>query len=538
MKDVLIIGSGISGLTAAITAAEGGARAILCSPCVSERAQSVMAAGGINASTQTGDDTVASHVEDTLRGGRDLGGRQAVEGLCARAPELLSWLESLGTVFTRDETGGIARRAFGGQSHDRTAFAGACTGKQIVTALVGRARELESEGRILRRTGLRFCSALISGGRCTGAVFFVGDTDRTETVCAHATVMAVGGQNRIFGKTTGSMLCDGAAVGQLFLQGVTVKNPEFVQYHPTTIETPQKRMLISEAARGEGGRLFYLDGEQRVYFMEDRFGPRGNLMPRDVVSKCIYNCKKQVYLDISFLGREHIRSRLQEVEELAARYLSLDVCRESIPVAPSVHFFMGGLAVDRNHRTDLPGLYAVGECASMYHGANRLGGNSLLAAVYSGRVAGEDILNRPENTPPCGIELDNTEICIPAGKDRTCTPERFLAPLAEIMQENMGITRTESGLRLGISRVDELIAQCRQTSFSSDVPAYERFRVEPMLTLARAMLTCGEARRETRGAHMREDHPETRAEFARASLVRYDGGAYTVSYAGEDELCW
>ena len=148
-------------------------------------------------------------------------------------------------------------------------------------------------------------------------------------------------------------------------------------------------MLISEAARGEGGRLYYLENGNRVYFMENLYGKGGNLMPRDVVAKCIYDAPSEVYLDISFLGKKRIDSRLAEVSEVCKKYASIDVERESIPVYPSVHFFMGGLKVDKNHKTTIDNLYAVGECASRYHGANRLGGNSLLTAIYSGVVAAE-----------------------------------------------------------------------------------------------------------------------------------------------------
>ena len=543
MRKTLVIGSGSSGLTAAIEIANRGGHAILVSPYPSERAQSVMAAGGINASKQAGEDTVESHIEDTLRGGRNLAGRKTVGGLCADAPEILNWLESLGVVFNRDEKGRLARRALGGQSHRRTAFAGACTGKQIVTALIQKAREYESSGMIERRLGYTFHSALIRENRCYGALFF-SDKERTlEPIYADTTVMAVGGQNQMFGKTTGSMLCDGYAAGQLFLQGAVMKNLEFIQYHPTSIETPQKRMLITEASRGEGGRLYYLDGDRRVYFMEDKFGPKGNLMPRDVVSKCIYDTGRQVYLDISFLGKKVISERLKEVDEVCTRYLGLDVSKESIPVAPSVHFFMGGIAVDSRHRSSIGGLYAVGECASIYHGANRLGGNSLLSAVHSGRVAAADIAALPEEERPAADFSSYIADCSAALAEQTESGSKFpavylLKPLEAIMHGDMGITRSGERLKEGIKSIDYYLSVCEKLKLDSDFSPYHCYRVRAILTLARAILTCAEARKETRGSHIREDYPETLEAYEKCTLIRYNGGSYDISYESEDAVCW
>lgn len=340
MKQILIIGSGISGLTCAIETARRGNHAILVSPFSSERSQSVMAAGGINAVLPGCDsqDSVELHIRETLKSGLMIAGEKTVTALCEDAPHIISWLESIGVVFTRGEDGKPARRAFGGQSSKRTVYAGASTGKQIVTALVQEARKWECSGRILRRYGLMFHSALISDGVCCGALFYDEIHRSLIPLYADDVVIATGGQNRLFGKTTGSTLCDGYAAGMLFLQGAKLKNLEFIQYHPTTIETPQKRMLITEGARGDGGRLYYLDGDRRVYFMEDKYGEKGNLMPRDIVSKCIYDAPSQVYLDITFLGEEKIRKNLREVYDLCLEYLGLDVTRQSIPVAPSVHF--------------------------------------------------------------------------------------------------------------------------------------------------------------------------------------------------------
>ncbi len=536
MKTVLIIGSGIAGLTCAIRSAESGSRVILAAPYISERAQSVMAAGGINAALKhvDKDDSTALHIEDTWRGGAELEPMENVRALCENAPQMVHWLESLGVVFSRNSEGKIDQRAFGGQSRKRTCYAGTAAGRQIVSALVMEARKYECSARkgggagmIERRLRIWFHSALIRGGVCHGAIFYNEETQDLETITADEVVMATGGQNAVFGKTTGSQLCDGYGAAKLFQQGVILRNLEFIQYHPTTIVTAQKKMLISEAARGDGGRLFYLDGGCRVYFMEELYGERGNLMPRDIVSKCIYDCPSQVYLDISFLGEETIDRRLTEIRELCQDYLGLDVTREPIPVEPSVHFFMGGIAVDMKHRTNIEHLYAVGECASMYHGANRLGGNSLLAAVYSGSAAARAISGSESAAhPDFSADLAEARAEL-SGREGTPCPVpavQIYEEMTGIMNSNLGITRTENKLKDGIERIRECRGLCSGRVLDESVTPYQRYALPSLLTLCEAVLTAALQRRETRGAQIREDYPETKPELALPTYAALEQG--------------
>ena len=540
MKHVLIIGSGLSGLTCALELAAKGIRSTLVSTYPSERAQSVMAAGGINAALG-GDDSPAQHAEDTLKSGGDVAGAEAVSGLCAAAPEILRWLESLGVVFTRNENGEVALRAFGGQSRNRTAYAGASTGKQIMTALIREARKYECSDMITRMLLRQFHSALIQDGKCYGALLYNEKTLKMETVYADAVVVATGGQNLLFGKTTGSTQCDGYVAAKLYEQGAKLKNLEFIQYHPTTIETPQKRMLISEAARGEGGRLYYMENGRRVYFMEDLYGERGNLMPRDIVSKCIYDASSQVYLDIAFLGKKHISERLYEIAEVCRKYAGLDVTKGSIPVYPSVHFFMGGLAVDSEHRTSIENLYAVGECASRYHGANRLGGNSLLAAIYGGKVAAKAIgdLEKIDNIPDFGPYISAQEEAL---RKLFASKSRFSAvyirnEIAKLMNDCLGITRTHEKLTEGIESVDYYLHIGDKLMYDPDVSAYVGYSLRPMLLLARGILTSALSRKETRGAHIRQDFPDRSEEYGYCSICDYQDGAHHISYEKEDAQC-
>ena len=538
MKQVLIIGSGLSGLSCAIELAQSGINCTLVSPYPSERAQSVMAAGGINASLGN-DDSPKQHAFDTLKSGGNIAGEGAVEGLCTMAPEIVKWLEQLGVVFSRDKNGEVALRAFGGQSKNRTAYAGASTGKQIMTALIREARKYESKEVIKRLFCRRFHSALIKDGKCYGVMLYNEKERKMETVFADAVVVATGGQNLLFGKTTGSTICDGYTVAKLYEQGAHLKNLEFIQYHPTTVETPQKRMLISEAARGEGGRLYYIENGERVYFMEDRYGANGNLMPRDVVSKCIYDAPSQVYLDISFLGEKIIKSRLFEVAEVCKKYAGIDVYKESIPVYPSVHFFMGGLFVDCNHKTSIDNLYAIGECASRYHGANRLGGNSLLSAIYSGKVAAKNISTLPKDNEQVDFNeyiLEQEKVLEERLISKSCFSAVYIRhEVAKIMNDCLGITRTENKLLEGIKGIDYYISISDKLVFDADVSVYVGYSLKPMLILARAILTSALARKETRGAHIREDYPERSKEYEKCSVCAYLNGEHSISYQKEME---
>lgn len=496
MNRIVVVGAGMAGLTAAIKASDN-AKVDLISLDYSERSQSVMAMGGINAALDTKgqDDSTEQHFQDTMHGGCEINDTEAVLRLTEDAPKLVEWLSEIGTSFTRDENGNIDLRYFGGQKKQRTAYAGARTGKQIVTALIGQCRKREVEGKITRHVGWRFVSLIFTDRvECAGVVCVNEDTGEIKSFIGDAVIIATGGLNSLFGKTVGSTQNDGYATARLLTQGVQLANLEMIQYHPTTVRTPNKRMLITEAARGEGGKLYVLKDGEKWYFMKEWYPELAELMPRDVVSRSIYKAsnggEKEVYLDITHLDEQTIKVKLDEVYDVCTKYLNLNPIEEPIPIFPGVHYFMGGIKTDANHRTNIRGLYAAGECSCQYHGANRLGGNSLLGAIHGGWIAAENaVLEKPTG------EILQEEIILPTQNDNR---------LAEIMNRSMSIYRDGENLTNALNELNDLDEN-------------------PTIILAKACIMSAIERKESRGAHQRTDYPQSSTEFEKASNVTYDG---------------
>lgn len=517
---IYILGAGLAGLSAALTLAGRGTACTLISAQPSERAQSVLAEGGINAALDTmGEgDTPADHFADTMRGGADLADPAAVEGLTAHAPEVVRRLIALGVPFNMQGDAPVLR-SFGGQSHKRTAFARSSTGKIIMTALIDAVRRYEVSGLVRRYPHREALRLLVEDGVCRGVR--ICDVHTGQSADLRGTVLlCTGGLNGLFpGMTTGTTQNTGDLTAAAFAAGVQLGNPEMLQYHPTTIGISGKRCLVTEAARGEGGRLFIERGGEKWYFMREKYPERGDLMPRDVVAREMFfvrrdpSCGGQVYLDLTGIPAEIWRTRLSDLRAELLHYLSLDPCTAPVPVAEGIHYFMGGIDTDLHHRTNLPGLYAAGECCCQYHGANRLGGNSMLGALYGGKVAAEEAAAQDSGN----AEAPQWTPCT----DPLAEPvsPRDAVHIRDILLHGLGIVRDEETLRTALADLRDFAAQPHN------------LRTQNRILLGEAMLRGALERRESRGAHYRSDYPARDDEnYQKTTIARAEEGHAAISF--------
>lgn len=515
---VNIIGAGLAGLSAALTLARMDIPCRLISPMPSERAQSVMAEGGINASLDTmgENDSPDEHFNDTMKGGVYLADPNAVWNLCSNAPETVGMLCSIGAAL-KIKDGKPILRNFGGQKKKRTAYAKSSTGKILMTALIDAVRKYEAEGIVKRYSHHRLYSINIACGNCRG--IDVLDLHTKKLIRMNGSViLASGGMNSLFpGLITGSTVNTGDVSAMAFISGVEIANPEFIQYHPTTFPITGKRCLISEAARGEGGRLFVLRKGEPWYFMEEKYPELGNLMPRDVVSREIElvkadkDCESHVYLDMTGLDSLVWSDKLSDLREECIRFLGIDPANKPVEVSPGIHYYMGGISVDEKHRTNISQLYAAGECACQYHGANRLGGNSMLGAVFGGHTAA--------NTAASETDMNNNDI-----KELSSFESEIMQPVgvpeeaARLLRDSLGIFRSGEVLEVAAERMQELI--------EGEKDALQKNR----MILGRAVLLAALNRKESRGAHTRTDYPEKDdVNFRKTTIVTYNEKEITVS---------
>ena len=398
---IIVVGGGLAGLMATIKIAEAGVKVDLFSLVPVKRSHSVCAQGGINGAVNTkGEgDSPWEHFDDTVYGGDFLADQPPVKAMCEAAPGIIHLLDRMGVMFNRTPEGLLDFRRFGGTQHHRTAYAGATTGQQLLYALDEQVRRHEVAGLVTKYEGWEFLGAVLDDEQvCRGIVAQNLTTMEIKAFPADAVIMATGGPGIIFGKSTNSIINTGSAASIVYQQGAYYANGEFIQIHPTAIPGDDKLRLMSESARGEGGRVWtYKDGKP-WYFLEEKYPAYGNLVPRDIATREIFhvcvdlklgiNGENMVYLDLSHKDPKELDIKLGGIIEIYEKFMGEDPRKVPMKIFPAVHYSMGGLWVDYDQMTNIKGLFAAGECDFSMHGANRLGANSLLSAIYGGMVAG------------------------------------------------------------------------------------------------------------------------------------------------------
>ena len=521
---VLVIGTGAAGLRAAIELAEQGVQVLCVGKRRADDAHTVLAAGGINAALGTMDpeDTWEQHAADTLREGYWLGDPVSVEILCRGAPRAIDDLVRWGADLAREEDGRLSQRFFGAHSWRRTCFAGDYTGREIQLTLGKRAAEVGVE----IRDDVYVTRLLVHDGRIFGAYGFDVDDGSRLLIVTDAVVLAAGGHTRIWRRSSSRRDENtGDAMRLAADAGCRLRDMELVQFHPTGMVSPEESSgtLVTEAVRGEGGILLNAAGER---FME-RYDPeRLELSARDRVALANYTEISEgrgtehggVLLDVSHLPRDLILNRLPRMYRQFVDHAMLDITQMPIEVAPTAHYSMGGVRVDaQTHATEVEGLYAVGECATGVHGANRLGGNSLAECLVFGRIVGAEAARWSRGLDlhvrdPAAIVFAREEV----GELLSRRGEEFARPLQravrDLMSECCGVVRSEHGLRQGQTRLTEVEERTRSLDVRPDIAGYadlaHAFDLHGSLLAARATLDCALERRETRGAHNRSDFPD------------------------------
>jgi len=564
-KRVIVVGGGLAGLAATMKLAEEGCHVTLLSVTKVKRSHSVCAQGGINAAMNTRgeNDSPIVHAYDTIKGGDFLVDQPPVLEMCLAAPQIIHLLDRCGCPFNRTPEGGLDFRRFGGTLYNRTAFCGATTGQQLLYALDEQVRRWESKGQVEK---LEFCEFLRlvmdSEGRARGVVYHDLFNLKIDRIKADAVVVATGGPGMIFRKSTNSTFCTGAANGRLYMQGMTYANGEFIQIHPTSIPGLDKLRLISESVRGEGGRVWVpgdsskqieapdgkmiqcgVDGEP-WYFLEEMYPAFGNLVPRDIGAREILRvCElglgvdggQAVYLDVRHLPEETLH-KLEGVLDIYRKFTGDDPREKPMRIFPGVHYSMGGAWIDwpsaddpdrwerYRQMTNIPGLFQAGESEFQYHGANRLGANSLMSCIFGGLVCGveiprylegleESFEQQPEKIYDDAIDTEERRKEEILARDGEENVHELADELSDWMVRNMTVRRNnedlaktlekikEIGRRLGQIRLDDMGRFANQTYVFAN-------QFESMVELAKVMTKGALLRDEFRGSHFKEGFDE------------------------------
>ncbi|HJE20291.1 MAG TPA: succinate dehydrogenase flavoprotein subunit [Aliicoccus persicus] len=561
---VIIVGGGLAGLMAAIKAAEAGSQVDIFSVVPVKRSHSVCAQGGINGAVNTkGEgDSPLLHFDDTVYGGDFLANQPPVKAMCEAAPDIIHLLDRMGVMFSRTPEGLLDFRRFGGTLYHRTAFAGATTGQQLLYALDEQVRKYEVDGLITKYEGWEFLSAVIDDdGAARGVVAQNMTTGELEAFKSDAVIMASGGPGIIFGKSTNSMINTGSAAAAVYQQGVVYANGEFIQIHPTAIPGDDKLRLMSESARGEGGRVWtYKDGKP-WYFLEEKYPDYGNLVPRDIATREIFdvcvnqklgiNGENMVYLDLSHKDPKELDIKLGGIIEIYEKFTGDDPRKVPMKIFPAVHYSMGGLYVDYNQMTNVPGLFAAGECDYSQHGGNRLGANSLLSAIYGGMVAGPNAIKYMKSLDKHIDDVDESiyerqlkieqdkfdKILAMDGEENAYVIHR---ELGELMTDNVTVVRYNDKLEETDRKIVELMKRYENINIGdtkrwSNQAAFFTRQLWNMLVLARVITIGALNRNESRGAHYKPDFPERNdEEWLKTTKAYYQGPLEAPRFEYED----
>lgn len=534
---IIIVGGGLGGLMSAVKATEAGVEVELFSVVPVKRSHSVCAQGGINGAVNTkGEgDSPWEHFDDTVYGGDFLANQPPVKAMCEAAPGIIHLLDRMGVMFNRTPEGLLDFRRFGGTKYHRTAYAGATTGQQLLYALDEQVRRMEVKGLVHKHEYVEFLSAVVDDDQvCHGIVVQDMKTMEISVYRADAVIMATGGLGMVFGKSTNSMINTGTAASALYQQGAYFANGEFIQIHPTAIPGDDKLRLMSESARGEGGRMWtYKDGKP-WYFLEEMYPAYGNLVPRDVATRAIFdvcinqhlgiNGENMVYLDLSHKDPHELDVKLGGIIDIYEKFVGDDPHKVPMKVFPAVHYSMGGLWVDYNQMTNIKGLFACGECEYQYHGANRLGANSLLSALYGGMVAGpnavhyvsglshdsealpdkifDDALKSEKKKFQGLMSMDGTENAYMLHQELG----EWMTKYVTVVRENKTLLQTDEHLQELMERYKHI--NIEDTSKWSNSGASFTRQLWNMMQLARVITLGAYHRNESRGAHYKPEFPE------------------------------
>jgi succinate dehydrogenase / fumarate reductase flavoprotein subunit len=559
---IIVVGGGLAGLAAVIKIAEAGGTVDLFSIVPVKRSHSVCAQGGINAAKNLkGEgDTTDKHFDDTIYGGDFLANQTPVKAMCEAAPGIIDLLDRMGVPFNRTPEGLLDFRRFGGTLYNRTAFAGATTGQQLLYALDEQVRRYESDGKVHKYEGWEFLSAVLdSKGQARGITALDLRSMELRSFPADAIILATGGIGAIFGKSTNSVVCTGSAQSAIFQQGAYYANGEFIQVHPTAIPGEDKLRLMSESARGEGGRVWVprtpgdnrpfkqIPAAERFYFLEEWYPKYGNLVPRDVATRAIHKVvyenglgldgQPMVYLDLTHIDRATLNRKLEGILEIYEKFVGDDPRDVPMKIFPGMHYTMGGLWVDFDQMTNIPGIFAAGECEYQYHGANRLGANSLVSCIFGGFRSGPNALNYARNLAAAeGDGGHKAELARQAeinGKllknEGTENPFKLWRELGQTMTEHVTVIRYNKGIKQADQKILELLDRYKNVNLSDKSQwantsfAFAR-QLKNMLELSRVVALGALNRDESRGAHYKPDFPERNDEkFLKTTKAAFTG---------------